>query len=141
MTIKLLSIAIPTFNRGSLLHECLVSLCEAIKECDDEVEIYVFDNASTDDTETRMTQWLLDYPFVHYSRNDANRGPEYNIRRAYVEPSSTYVWLMGDDDLPAPGALARILSELHSDSSLGGIYLNQSNIDLSGTSSSPIIQT
>ena len=54
---KLLTIAIPTFNRAQLLDKHLTWLAQAIKGFEDDCEILVSDNCSTDNTQEVIQKW------------------------------------------------------------------------------------
>lgn len=91
---SLLSIVIPTFNRADLLDYCLgfnIPLAR-VKG----VEIFIFDNASSDDTENVVKRWMGEYCFVRYIRNDVTVGPDENFEKALKHPGTEYVWLLGD---------------------------------------------
>ena len=73
----------------------------------------ISDNASPDETgavverirqKTRTT--------INYFRNDRNVGFDGNILLAVGRARGRYVWLMGDDDLLAEGALEHIVREI-----------------------------
>ncbi|MDG7001181.1 MAG: glycosyltransferase family 2 protein [Nitrososphaerota archaeon] len=91
-----LGICIPTFNRSSLLKECLLSLIPQFSEF--EFPIYVSDNASTDDTEEVVRIFQASYPNITYNRNKRNEGLYQNILFCLKMAKTDYVWLMGDDD-------------------------------------------
>jgi abequosyltransferase len=110
----LLSICIPTYNRAGFLQEALGSiLAQVTGSLANEIEIVISDNASPDETgavverirqKTRTT--------INYFRNDRNVGFDGNILLAVGRARGRYVWLMGDDDLLAEGALEHIVREI-----------------------------
>lgn len=67
----LLSICIPTYNRGYILKEILDKYVKN-KEFDDEVEIIISDNCSSDDTETICRKYSKQHLNIHYYRNNEN---------------------------------------------------------------------
>ncbi len=67
----LLSICIPTFNRGSILKENLLSYIQN-KEFDKDVELIISDNASTDNTQEVCEDFINKYPNIKYFRNKEN---------------------------------------------------------------------
>lgn len=100
---KLLTIAIPTYNRRGLLCRLLDHLKLQLT---DEVEILVSDNASTDGTEELL---VSDYAFAAYFRNDENLGADRNFLECYRRSNGRYILLMGSDDVVMEGAIDRIL--------------------------------
>jgi len=56
---KLLTIAIPTYNRADLLDKQLTWLSQAIKGFETECEILVSDNCSTDHTQSIINKWRI----------------------------------------------------------------------------------
>jgi glycosyltransferase involved in cell wall biosynthesis len=109
----LLSIYIPTFNRAECLFQCLKSFIPQIDEKISRiVEIIVNDNASTDATQYLMSILVKKYPFIHYSRNETNIGPERNVIEPVRKARGEYAWVFGDDDLILDGALNKLLPYL-----------------------------
>lgn len=109
---KLLTIAIPTYNRVEFLNRSLNSI---LKQFEDEVEILVSDNASTDETFAYMSKAIEDYPHINYVRNENNIGPDNNFLQCYNLAAGKFVLLLGDDDVLMDGALKEILSFLKTD--------------------------
>ena len=106
----LLSFAIPTWNRNRELKECLDSIVSQIIEVDNSVEIFISDNASEDETSSILAEYSEKYPFIRYSRNENNLGFDLNLINAIEKSKGRYVWMFGDDDILACGALKKILS-------------------------------
>ena len=99
-----------TFNRVALLLRCLDALAAQSHQCSATV---VIDNASTDGTPDLLAQagWL-GRDDAHYERLGENVGGAGGFatgielaRRTDVD----WLWIMDDDCLPAPDALARLL--------------------------------
>ena len=116
----LLSICIPTYNRGTLLN---LNLLEIIKQADqlkNKIEICISDNASIDKTDEIIK--LLptsDYVILKYFKNEKNIGPDLNYLNAVNLASGKYCWFMGSDDIISPNSLNKLIqSELLSDSDI-----------------------
>jgi len=97
-----------TYNRKDLLRRNLSCLlAQEGAACD----IFVMDNASTDGTE-QMVREDFDLPSVKYVNTGANLGGaggfEVGVEHA-VALGYEYVWIMDDDTLPYPTALAELL--------------------------------
>ena len=106
-----LSICIPTFNRVAYLRELLPILIREIAAANtagQRVELVISNNASTDGTEAFIRS--LSCPALVYNRNPENIGGDRNFLRCIELANSRYVWLLGDDELVAPGGIARILN-------------------------------
>jgi len=109
----LLSICIPTFNRGGLLDVCLASVLPQVAEHSLEVECVVSDNASSDATEKVLEKYQQLFPFVRACRNATNIGIIGNITKVASELArGEFVWLIGDDDVLTTGAIERVLRRL-----------------------------
>ena len=107
---KLLTLAIPTYNRVEKLKMCLEQVIEQTRG--KSVELLVSDNASTDGTQQFMEGYCREHPNITYVRNAENIGPDRNFLNCYGKASGEYVILLGDDDLLLPGAVDAILEAL-----------------------------
>ena len=67
----LLSICIPTFNRGDLLNDILSKYVDN-PQFDNDVEIVISDNASTDSTEDICRRYVEKYSNIRYFKNEEN---------------------------------------------------------------------
>ena len=105
----LLTIAIPTYNRDSLLDLCLSRIIDQLEVHTDEVELLVSNNASTDQTLTVVARHREHFPRLLYYENDKNGGPDFNISRCFELATAKYVWVFSDDDSILPGTLDRLL--------------------------------
>jgi abequosyltransferase len=104
----LLTIAIPTFARAANLALLLRTLKPEVAALP-EIELLVSDNASPDETESVVRQFLQDGLRCRYIRNAENIGADSNFLQCYQQASGKYLWIFGDDDVIFPGALAHIL--------------------------------
>jgi len=91
---KQLSIVIPTYNRANFLDFSLEVHTPLLKK--HKIQIFVSDNASTDDTEQVIAKWIEKYPFLHYTRNETNIGADANFEKALKLPDTKYIWLLSD---------------------------------------------
>lgn len=91
---KLLAIVIPTYNRADFLDYNLKNHIPILKEHN--IQIFISDNASTDNTENIVKKWMKEYDFLFYSKNEINIGPDANFEKALKMPKTDYVWLLGD---------------------------------------------
>ena len=114
----LLTIAIPTYNRSRYLGRLLHSLTPQLQAREDHsvrVELLISDNASSDDTQAVLDGYR-DQGFAFRNlRNPINVGADGNIAQCFAEASGRYVWIIGDDDVVLPGALAILVALLAQD--------------------------
>ena len=97
---KLLTIAIPTYNRAKLLDIQLTWLAQAVKGFEDEIEIFVSDNCSTDNTQDIIKKWKAHLSNITFNscKNAENIGVMKNIMNCLNSATTKYVWAIGDDD-------------------------------------------
>lgn len=110
--LKLLTIVIPTHNRCAYIRQLVPALCADLSECRELVHIIVSDNASTDETAVVMRDLQaggLDFEFI---QRPVNIGMDGNFSAAITHVTSRYCWLLGDDDVPVRGTLARVVEAL-----------------------------
>jgi len=105
----LLSICIPTYNRARLLDICLDSMLDQVRACQEDIEVLISNNASTDNTREVVEMFLNIYPELRYTENDFNRGMDFNIAQCFELARAEYVWIFSDDDLLLPRAIERIV--------------------------------
>lgn len=126
-TMPMLTISVPTFNRGELLRAWLEHHFEFLDRYP--VRVLVVDNASTDDTRDVVNEYQAANRQLDYVINDENIGPIENLRKAYNYPDSHYVWIIGDSYVFDEEDLLNVLEALSSERSLVLINLNQSKIE------------
>jgi len=110
----LLSICIPTYNRGEILHKTLEIYIND-PAFDERVEIVISDNCSTDQTEELVKNYLIKYKNIKYNRLPENIGAELNINTVVSMGSGLYLKLMNDSVTMRPGVLKSMLDILSSE--------------------------
>lgn len=111
-TQKTLSIAIPTYNRGIFLQENLSRVLKQVVGFENEIEILVSDNCSSDNTQSIIQDLIyLGAPII-YNRNNENIGMDGNFIYCFKNASAKYVWLLSDDDHLVEGSIPRIVNLL-----------------------------
>lgn len=91
---SLLSIVMPTYNRAEFLDYSLKVHIPKLKEYN--IKIFISDNNSTDNTQSIVKNWMTDYEFLYYHKNESNIGPDANFETALKMPDTEYIWLFGD---------------------------------------------
>jgi glycosyltransferase involved in cell wall biosynthesis len=94
-------------NRGSFLGQTLDSI---LAQATDEVEVVVVDGGSVDDTGELVRRRQERFPRLRYFRLPAPGGVDQDFDRAVQQAEGRHCWLMSDDDLVKPGALAAVLA-------------------------------
>lgn len=92
-----LTIGIPTFNRGKYLRRCLDAITEQAGN-NPAVEILVSNNYSTDNTEEIAKFYKNNYFNVRYFCQKENIGGSNNFRFIYTHAQGRFVVIVGDDD-------------------------------------------
>lgn len=112
-TTPLLSICIPTYNRSKYLIETINSIVESDGFCEEEVEIIISDNCSTDNTSEVIKEWTDRYANIHYFRR---KQPTDFSDRNFIEVLSLgkgeYLKLNNDIVGFKPGTLKIILDKI-----------------------------
>lgn len=111
---RLLTLAVPTYNRASHLEQLLTSLQSELAGLAEQVEVIVGDNCSTDRTPEVTAAFARAYPNARIIRQDENIGPERNFCVALEAARGEHFWIVGDDDLPKQGTIRQIVQILAS---------------------------
>ncbi len=105
----LLTIAIPTYNRNEILKANLRPLLEQLarEPFASKCRLVIYDNASPVPVEETLAELREEFASVVFEvrRNRVNIGANANILRCFEECETPYLWPLGDDDTPLPGAL------------------------------------
>lgn len=123
-----LSICIATFKRGEFIGETLDSILSQIEQG---VEIVVVDGASPDNTSEVMAKYVAAHPQIRYFRESENSGVDADFDKAVGYAIGEFCWLMTDDDLLCPGAVAKVLSSLGGQEDLLIVNAEVRSVDLS----------
>jgi glycosyltransferase involved in cell wall biosynthesis len=93
----------------------LRQLCIDIAGYEDELEVIISDNASTDNTARVIEDWLQRVPqtlVVRKFRNDTNLGVSRNIVSLFYRGEGRFLMFLGDDDRVNPNFLPILLALL-----------------------------
>ncbi len=99
-----LSVIIPTFNRCSILSECLMALAKQTVDMDS-FEVIVGDDGSTDDTMDVLNSLIPDLPYRLKVFSQPNRGPNSVRNRAIEMANAPVVVFFNDDTIALPDCL------------------------------------
>lgn len=92
-----LSIIIPTYNRIESLKKTISSIINQLNPDDDDTELIITDNDSTDGTREYLTQ--LRHNSIKVNLNAANLGIFPNVEKGLAIANGEYAWVVGSDDL------------------------------------------
>jgi abequosyltransferase len=122
-----LTLCVPTYNRAALLRQSLTALFSQISpEEAAQLEVLVMDNASPDQTPEIVAEFGQRWPHVplRYIRNPENIGPDGNFLEGIALARGRFVFLVSDDDLLLPGAVAALLRLIEAHPDFDGFSLN-----------------
>lgn len=104
MTEPTVSVVMPAFNRGSTIDAALASVRGQIRAAD---EIVVVDDASDDDTASRVRAWADQLP-IRLLRNDTNLGCGASRARAVADAKGDVIAPLDGDDVWLPDHLSTL---------------------------------
>lgn len=107
----LLTIAIPTYNRSSMLQRLLEHLKKELVN-EPRVELLISDNCSTDDTRNVIERMCHEGLVGKHIHSETNVGADGNFLRCFENAGGKYLWIFGDDDVIVPGGIQKILAEI-----------------------------
>ena len=120
---KKLLIAIPSFNEYQYLKNSLNTLIPQVLELNNEVDLYVIDNSSSDQTSIEVPKIFHDHPNCFYIKNDRNIGLYFNQLKCLDIKGYEYKMVLGSDDILTPNAVHSILEYIKKDN-FSILYLN-----------------
>jgi glycosyltransferase involved in cell wall biosynthesis len=123
---KLLTIAIPTYNRAKLLDAQLAWLAHAVKGFENDIEIFVSDNCSTDSTQDVIKKWKTTLSNITFNsrKNAENIGVMKNIHQCLISATTKYVWTIGDDDPIQDRAISYTINKFKQYDDVTLLFLN-----------------
>ena len=103
-----LTVAIPTYDRNCILRESLERL---LPQLDETTTLLILDNSSPVPVARAVEETLAAFPRVtcRVIRNRVNVGANANILRCIEHCETQWAWILGDDDVVYPDALAAVL--------------------------------
>ncbi|WP_341988198.1 glycosyltransferase family 2 protein [Azorhizobium sp. AG788] len=117
----MLSICIPTYNRGPFLDYLLTDLATNCR-FDFRYEIVVSDNASPDNTTEIVEKHKAAGLPISYFRQSENKGGYPNMTTAFMRAVGKYVFYLADDDLIIPEAVADNIHFLMDNPDVRAVY-------------------
>lgn len=126
MNQKLLSIAIPTWNRASTLEQALLRILPQVKFWQDTIQLVISDNASTDNSRAVVQDFIGKYPEVEidYFVQETNTGFFGNFCKVKELSTAKYIWMLSDDDYIDEHLIGRIIKTVSAQNDIGLVFLH-----------------
>lgn len=127
-TVPKVSICIPTYNRASYLKNCLNSIILSNSQSNLKFQVCISDNNSADETEevVRKAQTSIN---IKYHKNSSNIGIPRNFLNVVSMADCDFVWLIGDDDLLMPNAIAELYDLIDGHQNVDFFYVNSFHLN------------
>ena len=125
------SVCIPNYNNGEFIADTIRSVLA--QTCDDDIEIVVSDNASTDDSVEVVRSFAADG--VRLVENPVNLGLSANFDRVVEASTGRHLLLLSADDLAHPTAFERyaaVLDDLGADADRSVLIAAYDVVDAAG---------
>lgn len=122
---KLLSVVMPTYNRGWIIEYSLDLIKDQIVRNAMDVELIVCNNASTDNTVEVINNYLKNNEFFKFINYTEYAEIGISISRSIDNVTGKYFLLWGDDDVPNPRMIDTYVDTLKRYKDLGCIYSNR----------------
>ena len=116
MDLSLVSVILPTFNRGYCLKECIASVLNQ-SAC----ELIVVNDGSTDETD-KILEDFANIKVIHLPKN---HGVSYARNRGIEEAKGSLICFLDSDDLWQKGKLEAQLKWMQKDSECQAIYTDE----------------
>lgn len=123
------SVIVPTYNAAAYIEEATGS---ALAQTLSNIEVLVFDNASTDDTPARMRG--IEDPRLVYSYHERNVGFCGNVTRGLKVARGRYVMVLGADDVLEPDFLSSAVARMDAAPEAALLHGGATWIDSNGSS-------
>jgi glycosyltransferase involved in cell wall biosynthesis len=120
------AICIPTYNQAQYL---VYSVGSACSQTYPNVEVWVSDNASTDQTPEVMAQLCKQFPQVRYHRHSKNMGMLANGNWILSQPDTEFVVRLDSDDAVDPRYVETLVALMQEYSEAGWAHVATHEID------------
>lgn len=110
------SVIIPTYNRATMVCECVASV---LAQDNVALEVVIVDDCSPDDTKTRIEERFGADSRVKYIRNEKNSFQAVSRNNGAKIASGEFLLFLDDDNILGANALKTLVDELGKDPKLG----------------------
>ena len=128
MNLPPVAICIPTYNQAPYLEMAVRSALVQTYPC----EVWVSDDASTDQTPAIMARLLEQFPQIKYVRHGKNLGIQGNPCWVLQQPLTEYIVRLDSDDELSPDYVEKLLKALLAHPSAGYAHAAVQEIDENG---------
>lgn len=132
------SIVTNAFNQGAFLPEALTSV---LTQAGVEVEYFVVDPGSSDNTRQVLHQFMERYPDRIHVITEPDHGPADGLNRAFQRATGDIFGYLNADDFYLPGALLRVARALDRHPYAHAIYADGYIADLQGRLVKRVVST
>ena len=127
-TLSSVAICIPTYNQADFLEKAVRSALAQTHPC----EVWVSDDASTDETPGVMDRLCREFPAIHYTRQRENLGIKGNPTWVMKQPATEFIGRLDSDDELHPEFVAALLRSLRHFPQAGYAHAAVQEIDATG---------
>lgn len=120
------AVCIPTYNQAQYLSHSVSSGCSQNYP---NVEVWVSDNASTDETPEVMAQLCQQFPQVRYYRHPQNMGMTANCNWVLSQPDTEFVIRLDSDDAMSPRYVETLVALMQKYPEAGWAHVATQEID------------
>ena len=126
----LVTVAIPNYNYGRYLEHCLDSV---LNQTYDNIEVYLRDNASTDDSYDIAYGYKKKFAergiYFHISDNKRNVGSDMNSKLATRDAEGEFIYTLASDDAIMPNFLENCIRVFENYPNVGTVIVHRDEID------------
>ena len=122
-----LSVIIPNYNHSQFLEERVDSV---MNQSFKDMEVLLFDDCSTDDSQAVISKLLLKYPEIQFYQNKKNSGsPFHQWNKGIHMADGEYIWVAESDDIADPELCTKLIELLDRNEKTGIAYAQSHLID------------
>jgi len=123
------AVCIPTYNQSAYLIESVTSAC---RQTYPNVEVWVSDDASTDETPAVLEALARDFPQLRYYRQPVNLNIAANNTWLLAQPDAEFIVRLDSDDVLEPQYVETLLNRITADARIGYAHAAVQIIDENG---------
>lgn len=127
----LISLIVTVYNREQHLAQTLDSL---LRQTEENFELLIWDDGSTDTSVAIARDYVEKDNRLRFGQSQTNQGCTIAMRQAVAHTTAPFIGWVDSDDILAPTALATTSAILKKYQSVGLVYTQHENIDLTGNS-------
>lgn len=128
MTKELISIILPTYNRGYIIQKAIDSVLVQNYEY---WELIIVDDGSTDETDEVVRRYHDER--IRYVKNETNMGANYARNRGVRMAKGEFLAFIDSDNVLFPSKLEILYKEFKKSDKLGLVFAQVQIVDLNGT--------